>query len=68
MLTHGDQSIPVAEVPGYLRFQCTAALFAGLADIADALDKAADAYEQGHHGFAYAILLKAIVPPATPEA
>ena len=35
---------------------------------ADALAKTADAYAQGHHGFAYAVLLNAIMPPETPEA
>jgi len=32
------------------------------------LDKAADAYAQGYHGVAYAILLGAIVPPEASEA
>jgi hypothetical protein len=45
-----------------------AARQAGLGDVADALDKAADAYAQGYHGVAYAILLGAIVPPEASEA
>ena len=68
MLSRGDSAVSDAEVPGYLRFQCTAARLAGRDEVADALDKAADTYEQGRHGFAYAILLKVTVPPETPEA
>ena len=67
ILMRGDQTVPAAHVPGYLRFQIEAALQAGLSDIADALDKSALAYEQGHHDLAYSILLNAIVPPETPE-
>ena len=39
ILMRGDQTIPDAKVPGYLRFQVRAAQQAGLGDIADALDK-----------------------------
>ena len=67
ILSRGDSTVTDADVPGYLRFQVQAARQAGLGDIADALDKAADAYEQGHHALAYASLLDAIVPPETPE-
>ena len=34
---------------------------------ADALDKSALAYEQGHHSHGYSILINAIVPPAASE-
>ena len=67
VLSRGDSTIRDAGVPAYLRFQCTAARLAGRDGVADALDKAADTYAQGDHGFAYAILLTAIGPPATPE-
>jgi hypothetical protein len=67
ILSRGDSTVTDADVPGYLRFQVQAARQAGLGDLADALTTTADAYAQGHHGFAYAILLNAIVPE-TPEA
>jgi hypothetical protein len=67
LLGRGDASIPDTRVPGYLRFQCTAARIAGRDEVADALDEAADTYAQGAHGLAYAILLKAMAPPETPE-
>jgi len=67
MVNRGDPTIPDADVPGYLRFQGTAARLAGRSEVADALDRAAETYVQGDHGFAYAILLKALVPPTTPE-
>ncbi len=68
ILGRGDSTVLDADVPGYLRFQMQAAREAGLGDIANALGKAADVYAQGHHGFAYAILLDAIMPPETPAA
>jgi hypothetical protein len=68
VLSRGDSTVPDADVPGYLRFQCGAARQVGLGDVADALATAADAYAQGRHGFAYAFLLNAIMPPETPEA
>jgi hypothetical protein len=68
ILSRGDSTVTDADVPGYLRFQVRAARQAGLGDIADALVTTADAYAQGHHAFAYAILLNAILPPETPEA
>jgi hypothetical protein len=68
ILSRGDPTVPDADVPGYLRFQCRAARLAGIGDVADALVTAADAYAQGHPSFAYAILLNAIVPPETSEA
>jgi len=67
ILMRGDQTIPDAKVPGYLRFQVRTAQQAGLGDIADALDKSAPAYEQGHHSHGYSILINAIVPPAASE-
>jgi len=67
ILGRGDPAVPDAKVPGYLRFQIQAAQQAGLSDLATALDKSADAYEQGHHGIAYSILLNTIVPPETSE-
>jgi hypothetical protein len=68
ILSRGDPTVLDADVPGYLRFQMQAARKAGLGDIADALAKAADAYTQGHHGFAYAILLSAVMPQEIPKA
>jgi len=68
ILSRGDPAVPDSDVPGYLRFQCNVLRQAGLGDIADALATTADAYTQGHHGFAYAVLLNAIVPPEKPEA
>ena len=67
ILMRGDQTVPDAKVPGYLRFQVQAARQAGLGDLADVLATAADLYAQGHHGFAYALLLNAIVPPEASE-
>ena len=67
LLSRGDASILDSQVPGYLRFQGTAARIAGRDEVADALDKAADTYAQGDHGLAYAMLLEAIVPPEAPE-
>jgi len=67
MLSRGDSTILDADVPGYLRFQCKAARLAGLGDVSDALATAADAYAQGHHGFAYSILLNAVGPLEMPE-
>ena len=68
ILSRGDAAVPDADVPGYLRFQVQAAQQAGLGDIADALTTTADAYAQGYHGFAYAILLDAVTPPEIPKA
>jgi len=67
ILSRGDPTVADADVPGYLRFQVQAARQAGLGGIADALATAADAYAQGHHGTAYAVLLNAIELPETPE-
>ncbi len=67
ILARGDQAVPDAKVPGYLRFQMLAAQQAGLGDIVDALDKSALAYEQRHYGLSYSVLLNAIAPPETSE-
>jgi len=68
ILSRGDPTVADADAPDYLRVQVQAAWQAGLGDIADALATAADAYAQGHHGAAYALLLNAIELPETPEA